>query len=519
MAFDPSTVFQATAVRPIGPLEAQAKVAQLRALQNGNQLDRMKLDELRRQQQQQAAIRAAAQGAVGPQQGSYTVPGMNFDMPGATLPDGSQLPGSAAQLPDRTVNTVTPGIKTFDKQKFLQNLMQSDPLAAQGFQAQDAAAQQEQQKQQIAMQEQLAKLHSTKLDQASKELELSGRALMAIKQLPPEQQPQAYTLARQGLIQQGIAHESQLPEQFPGAQGLDGLISQGMTVSQAVQQEQERRKEAQTQKNQNLQLSARTTETDKGVMQFNPTTGAYDKRVGGLKPNASAGSGGGGDTDPNAIADGIIRGDLPPTTKGLYRNAAAVLTSLSKKGYNLQRAETDWNAVQKHIQTLNGSQQTRLNQAISTASDSLDKIDGLYSEWQKLAPTSGIKILNRASLATAKQLPGRAGAVAQALDAQIADLTSELGNVYMGGNSPTDHALGLAKQNLSSDWNDVTFREALKQARANLNIRRNSIINSGVVGATPGSIYVPQSLGGGQNGGQNQPQGNDPFASFGGKAH
>jgi hypothetical protein len=170
-----------------------------------------------------------------------------------------------------------------------------------------------------------------------------------------------------------------------------------------------------------------------------------------------------------------MRGDLPPTVKGLYRNASPVLAELSRQGYNLQRAETDWNAVQKHISTLNGAQQTRLNQAISTASDSLDKIESLYTEYQKIAPTSGIKVVNKASLAIAKQLPGRPGAVAQALEAQIADLTSELGNVYMGGNSPTDHALGLAQKNLSSDWNDTTFREALKQAKLNLGIRRNSI--------------------------------------------
>ena len=71
-------------------------------------------------------------------------------------------------------------------------------------------------------------------------------------------------------------------------------------------------------------------------------------------------------------------------------------------------------------------------------------------------------------------------------------MTSELGNVYMGGNSPTDHALTLAAKNLSADWSEGQLRAALTLARTNLRIRANSIKNVGVSGIDQ-SRYAPTS--------------------------
>lgn len=207
-------------------------------------------------------------------------------------------------------------------------------------------------------------------------------------------------------------------------------------------------------------------------------------------------------SDAKDIADAIENGDQPPTLTGLYRNAGPVRAELARRGFNLQAAETDWKAVQRHVSTLNGTQQERLRQSITSAGDMLDKIDGLYSEWAQIAPTTGYKILNRAALTAMKNLPGRPGAVANALDAQIADLTADLGNVYMGGNSPTDQSLKLAGQNLKTEWNQQTFTEALKQARLNLTIRKNSILHSQPAGVSQGSPYLPanqQSAGGAGN--------------------
>jgi len=197
-------------------------------------------------------------------------------------------------------------------------------------------------------------------------------------------------------------------------------------------------------------------------------------------------------TDAKDIAQAIMRGDQPPTTTGLYRNAALVRAELARGGYNLAQAESDWHATQKHLATLNGAQQERLRQAVSFTSDSLGIIEGLYNQWQKVGKTSGWKAFNSASLATAKQLPGDAGNIAHRLEAQINDLTAELGTVYKGGNSSTDESLKLAAQNLKSEWNEKTFKDAIGQIRQNLEIRQNSIRHSQPAGVSENSPYTPK---------------------------
>lgn len=194
---------------------------------------------------------------------------------------------------------------------------------------------------------------------------------------------------------------------------------------------------------------------------------------------------------PEDIANAIIRGDQPPTTTGLYRYGAAVRAILAKKGFNLAQAESDWKATQKHLSTLNSSQQVRMHQAIDNASHSLDVIDDLANQWNG----SRLPLLNKAQLAAAKQgvLGEKAQQIATQLEAQIADVTSELANVYMGGNSPTDHAMMLAAKNLQANWSLSQLKSAIDLSRKNLKIRSNSMRNVGVAGASAGNLYATPS--------------------------
>jgi len=164
---------------------------------------------------------------------------------------------------------------------------------------------------------------------------------------------------------------------------------------------------------------------------------------------------------------------------------------LASKGFDLTTATREYKAVKDQLHTLNGPQQNRLRQSIVSAMDITDNIDKLYQEWKTVAPVSGFKVFNKASIASAKQMPGEAGAIAQALEAQIADLTSDLGSVYQGGNSPTIEALKLAEKNLAANWNEETFKRATDLIRKNLKIRHNAILHAGVAGVNPGSKYLP----------------------------
>ena len=188
----------------------------------------------------------------------------------------------------------------------------------------------------------------------------------------------------------------------------------------------------------------------------------------------------------SAIADGL----QPPVLTGLYRYSGPVRGKLAKMGYDLTTATRDWQSITRHISTLNGPQQERLRQAITFTAETIPQIKTAYDEWKRLAVVSGFKIFNRAALNTMKNLPGDAGSAATNLDALIADFTSEIGTVYKGGNSSTDESLRLAAQNLSADWNEKTFNDALKRLDQSVKIRYNSIMNSEPVGVSVGSKFA-----------------------------
>jgi hypothetical protein len=222
------------------------------------------------------------------------------------------------------------------------------------------------------------------------------------------------------------------------------------------------------------------------------------KPVHGFQPQQPAGVA--SPTDVADLAHGVMSGQLPPDLKEYgYRDRSAISAELKRQGYNLTKGLQDWTATQKYLATLNGSQQTRLRQAVESTKGYLDQVEDIYNQWQQVGATSGWKSFNKASLATAKQLPGESGNLAHRLEARIADLTSDLGTVYKGGNSSTDESLKLAAKNLEGDWNEKTFKDAIEDIRKSIVIRENSLklpsagTNTGTY--TPNSEASPKDFG------------------------
>lgn len=172
------------------------------------------------------------------------------------------------------------------------------------------------------------------------------------------------------------------------------------------------------------------------------------------------------------IAESIMSGKQPPDTKGLYRTGPMVRAKLAQKGYDLKDANLDWQAAQRFVLSQNSPPLVRLRQSATTADHSLDVIDELAAKWKG----GHYPPLNKAKLVLAQQgaFGPDAASIARQLDGQITDLTFELGNVYMGGGTPTDQALGLAKKNLSSDWDEKVLHDMTDLARRNIHIRLNS---------------------------------------------
>ncbi len=203
------------------------------------------------------------------------------------------------------------------------------------------------------------------------------------------------------------------------------------------------------------------------------------------KPAVSATS------DVKEAISGMKDGTIPPQMPGrASKDYTAIMAEAHRQGFDLAGAATDWAATQKHIATLNGAQQTRLNQSINALPDLLDSVDTLASKWKG----GRFPILNRANLSAAKNgvYGSDVASVARQLDTQIADVVGDLGTVYMGGNSPTDHAIELAKTALGSDWDEKVLHDMVKLAKSNVGIRKNSIRNTGVQGASENNIYAPK---------------------------
>jgi hypothetical protein len=205
-----------------------------------------------------------------------------------------------------------------------------------------------------------------------------------------------------------------------------------------------------------------------------------------LKPNQGGLTPGEGQkrADARTVAQGIKQfvdtgeGLSPSILVGsrLTEQGMALNAELQRMGVDTGKLTREWTATSAAIKSLNGASQVRLAQVINKASASLDKLDELNQQWSDNASRWGIKVLNHASLKAAQNglYGSEAASVAQRLEGQIADVTSELGQGIMGGNSPTDHALSLASTNLSSDWTQKVLADSIKQVRYNLNLAQSA---------------------------------------------
>jgi hypothetical protein len=203
------------------------------------------------------------------------------------------------------------------------------------------------------------------------------------------------------------------------------------------------------------------------------------------------GKSGQGNDDIKIIADEIENGDQPPDMSRMYGKTAALRTELGRRGYNLSSAALDWQAAQRFTVTANGNQQLRLRQALEVVPQHLGLIKGMAQQWNGGA----FPPLNSANLKLAQNgaYGPQAQKLATGLTQQITDLTSEMSYVYMGGNTPTDHAMQLAAKNLSADWSLPTMLNAIDLIGKNIQIRQNSINNVGVAGRE--NSYLPQPQG------------------------
>jgi hypothetical protein len=191
------------------------------------------------------------------------------------------------------------------------------------------------------------------------------------------------------------------------------------------------------------------------------------------------------------IADAVCRGEQPPTLTGLRKYTGLVREEMAKLGCDLTESTQDWNAISKHISTLNSAGQLRMRQATTFAYHSLDLVEKFANEWD----AGQFPALNKAEmqLAMAGGLGKEAARIANNLNSTITDLVSELATVYRGGLSSTDSSIALAAENLKTEWSKEVLLSGIQLMRDTLQIRLNSINTTGVAG-TPYNRYSRDSV-------------------------
>jgi alkylhydroperoxidase/carboxymuconolactone decarboxylase family protein YurZ len=190
--------------------------------------------------------------------------------------------------------------------------------------------------------------------------------------------------------------------------------------------------------------------------------------------------------DIQLIAQRIINGTIPPpiSARGTITATPSNLkleAAISKAGGNLTNIALDWASMQKWLTSANSTTQLRLRQAISSVQQGIEGLRTASAAWD----AGGFAPLNAANLTAA--LNGVYGQQAQQVAAQFQQqatiITDELGQTFMGGNSPTDKALSLAGSVLNTNWSKDTLDSALTNLDTNLGYRLNAIQTTGPIGA------------------------------------
>ena len=177
------------------------------------------------------------------------------------------------------------------------------------------------------------------------------------------------------------------------------------------------------------------------------------------------------------ITEGIKGGRLSPRIRDYgLRASARIAASAERKGMNLTTMESELNAVQRWISSTNSVGQVRFRQVIDSLLGSLENLEKINEEFSRTGwtPANAAEIL----AARTGTNPKKRDIASQYLT-QIKQIQAELGQVFMGGNSPTDRALKLAESSINENFGYDQMKSVLATIKDNVRFRANAIDNSG----------------------------------------
>jgi hypothetical protein len=176
------------------------------------------------------------------------------------------------------------------------------------------------------------------------------------------------------------------------------------------------------------------------------------------------------DEEIQSTAQGVMNGNLAPDLAQVssFRDRSRISSALNKDGFNLPAAQSEWKATQRFLNSMNSEKQTRLRQAIGSTRQALDHLKEINQEYSRssLAPLNYLQLKAQAN---------SGNELAVKYLGQLNIIQDELAQVFMGGNSPTEKALDLAKNMLSSNWSAGQLNASIDTIDKNLKYRENAI--------------------------------------------
>jgi len=175
----------------------------------------------------------------------------------------------------------------------------------------------------------------------------------------------------------------------------------------------------------------------------------------------------------SSVVDGMAKGTQNPNLTAYSRNDRTRLSALAeKRGINLNQFAGEYNATQKFLQTKNSIKQVQLRQGIDSVQQSVKHLRDLNEEFKRTGWTPANKA--EIVLAMTGTNPAKREIATKYLT-QLNVLTDEMGQVFMGGNSPTDRALKLAGEIFNKDFGFDQMNAALDTVDTNLQFRLNAM--------------------------------------------
>jgi hypothetical protein len=190
------------------------------------------------------------------------------------------------------------------------------------------------------------------------------------------------------------------------------------------------------------------------------------------------------------LSEAIKKGDQPPVLTGLYGLSGPIRQRLEKDGFDLSKAQLEWQRAQKQITSLNGPQQVRFVGLASSVVNTIDEVRDL-SEQMKL---SGVPIANRAEMATYAQTQGNTanGQLTARYIAAVNTLKEEFANLANGGYAPTEAAWALANGQINGDYGVKQLGASLDEVQRLINYRLKAMPGLSTMGPGAPNTYLPQ---------------------------